>query len=107
MGHVLYPTSGGGADADVDYRRAFWTATMGGARAIGLEEHLGCLEVGRQFDAILVDVSCGAFDRFAEAVRTPTRLQTDLEQFINLGDDRNVRRVWVRGRECVRKDRHE
>ena len=22
-------------------------------------------------------------------------------------DDRNVRRVWVRGRECVRKDRHE
>ena len=58
-----------------------------------------------KFDAILVDVSCGAFDRFAEAVRTPTRLQTDLEQFINLGDDRNVRRVWVRGRECVRKDR--
>jgi len=83
------------------------TATMGGARAIGLEEHLGCLEVGRQFDAILVDVSCGAFDRFAEAVRTPTRLPVDLEQFINLGDDRNVRRVWVRGRECVRKDRHE
>jgi cytosine/adenosine deaminase-related metal-dependent hydrolase len=52
-------------------------------------------------------MSCGAFDRFAEAVRTPTRLPVDLEQFINLGDDRNVRRVWVRGRECVRKDSHE
>ena len=104
---VVARAAGGGADADVDYRRAFWTATMGGARAIGLEEHLGCLEVGRQFDAILVDMSCGAFDRFAEAVRTPTRLPVDLEQFINLGDDRNVRRVWVRGRECVRKDSHE
>ena len=31
---------GGAAEQDVDFKRAFWTATLGGAHALGLEAHL-------------------------------------------------------------------
>ena len=32
--------AGGAAEQDVDFKRAFWTATLGGAHALGLEAHL-------------------------------------------------------------------
>ena len=31
---------GGAVEQDVDFKRAFWTATLGGAHALGLEAHL-------------------------------------------------------------------
>ena len=39
------------ASVEIDFKRAFWTATLGGARALGLEDHLGSFAVGKQFDA--------------------------------------------------------
>jgi len=93
----------GAEQSEVDFKRAFWTATLGGAAAIGLEEHLGSFAVGKQFDALRVSSEGGVYDIFPEAQVGPSSLKTDFERFVNLGDDRNVRSVYVRGR-LVRGD---
>ena len=38
-------------------REVFRMATLGGARALGLDRHIGSLEAGKQADLVLVDVS--------------------------------------------------
>jgi guanine deaminase len=83
---------------EVDFKLAFWTATLGSATAIGLQDHLGSFGPGKQFDAILVSSAPPVYDIFPEAQRGPSSLKTDFERFVNLGDDRNVRKVYVRGR---------
>ena len=42
-------------EKDVDYKDAFWAATLGGARALGLDTVLGNFEVGKQFDAVRIN----------------------------------------------------
>jgi len=86
-----------GDEAQVTYSRALWTATMGGALALGLEDHLGSFAVGKQFDAVLVRCDAPSYDSVAEANTGRSALASDLERYIHLGDDRNVERVWVRG----------
>ena len=45
----------------------------------------------------------GVYDSFADAAtrRHATSLSDDFERYVNLGDDRNVRAVFVRGRAVV------
>lgn len=79
----------------LDWKAAFWLATQGGAEALGLGAVCGTLEVGKSFDALRVDTRTGAaFDVFA----ADTPLDA-FQKFVNLGDDRNIRIVWVRGQE--------
>lgn len=40
----------------------------------------------------------GVYDCFAEARVGPSGLPADFERFVNLGDDRSVRIVYVRGK---------
>ena len=87
---------------DVDFRDAFWTATLGGARALGMAAVLGNFAVGKQFDAVRVLGENGVYDTFPECIPDGTpRLHIDFEQFCNLGDDRNIKTVFVQGRVVV------
>ena len=45
---------GAGSAEEVGHRRALWTATRGGAAALGLEEAIGSFARGKQFDAVVV-----------------------------------------------------
>ena len=82
----------------LDWKAAFWLATQGGAEALGLEAVCGTLEVGKSFDALRVDTrNSAAFDIFT----ADTPLDA-FQKFVNLGDDRNIRTVWVRGQEISR-----
>lgn len=55
---------------------------------------MGTLQPGLEFDALLVDGGCGAaYDAFQ-----PCAPEEAVEKFLNLGDDRHVRQVWVQGR---------
>jgi guanine deaminase len=49
--------------------------------------------VGKEFDVIMVDPRSGAsFDIFPN-----DSLLDCFQKFMNLGDDRNIRAVWVKG----------
>ncbi|CAK0782316.1 hypothetical protein CVIRNUC_005629 [Coccomyxa viridis] len=77
----------------LSYQEAFWLATMGGAQTLGLQDQLGSFEVGKDFDALMIDASSGTtFDIFSA-----DSLLDTFEKFVNLGDDRCIRAVWVQG----------
>lgn len=83
--------------ARISHCEALWLATMGGAAALGLEGRIGSFEVGKAFDAVLVDLR--AADSPVDIF--PQDKDVDLvEKFLLLGDDRNVVSVFVQGR-CV------
>jgi len=81
----------------ITIREAFSIATMGGAQVLGLENVIGNFEVGKDFDAIFVDpdVEDGPFDIFLEI----DKAEDIVEKFLNLGDERNIKEVYVCGRQ--------
>jgi guanine deaminase len=78
------------------WQEALYLATQGGANVLGLADVAGALEVGRQFDALLVDVapSCGG----SFCVFDDDDVVTALEKFLFTGDDRHIASVFVAGR---------
>jgi len=83
----------------LDYREAFYMATLGGATALGLGDKTGSFEIGKDFDALLVDMSVPS------GASTVSPQDDDakniLEKFLFLGDDRNIQRVYVSGRQVL------
>ncbi|OAA67403.1 Guanine deaminase [Cordyceps fumosorosea ARSEF 2679] len=83
--------------AAVTMEEAFHMATVGGARVVGFGDEVGNFQVGKQFDALLVDVSA-ARGGITAPLEEVDSLRTMLEKFIMTGDDRNIVQVYVRGR---------
>ena len=81
--------------SSLDYRHAFYLATMGGAEALGLADTIGTFAVGMELDALILTVA-NNIDVF------PTDTIADVfQKIMNLGDDRNVKRVFVQGQETT------
>ncbi|KAK8023822.1 Guanine deaminase [Apiospora rasikravindrae] len=74
----------------------FHLATLGGARVCGLTDKVGTLEVGKEFDALLINA-----DPVRPGVMTMVEdedsLATVFEKFVMTGDDRNIEQVFVCG----------
>ncbi|KAF1731503.1 putative guanine deaminase [Beauveria bassiana] len=81
----------------VTMEEAFHMATIGGARVVGFGKEIGDFQVGKQFDALLVDMTDASCSVTAPLEQDDT-MRTLLEKFIMTGDDRNIARVYVRGR---------
>ena len=107
---------------------AFYLATLGGAELLGIQETVGSFAPGKEFDAVLVDLKQLAHtfssepedpvthphhhaERHASALKKHGEhlennidvwhhddLASMFDRFIYLGDDRNVVKVWVRGK---------
>jgi guanine deaminase len=81
----------------LDYRHAFYLATLGGARALGLDHKIGTLKVGLELDAVILSAN----------VKSPIQVfDTDsvgdvFQKLCTLGDDRNIKRVYVQGRKVM------
>ncbi|XP_030665788.1 guanine deaminase isoform X2 [Nomascus leucogenys] len=83
-------------------KEVFRLATLGGSQALGLDGVIGNFEVGKEFDAILINpkASDSPIDLFygdffgdiSEAV---------IQKFLYLGDDRNIEEVYVGGKQVV------
>lgn len=69
---------------------AFYLATKSGGSFFG---KVGSFEVGYEFDALLINDDYLNYDNFA--------LEHRIQRFIYLGDDRDIRRRWCRGKELV------
>ena len=70
--------------------KAFHLLTMGGARALGMEDGIGSLEVGKDADFVVINPEplAGVDDS----------LEVLLSRLMVLGDERNVSATYVRGK---------
>ncbi len=87
----------GVADSAIDSVNAFWLATVGGAEALGVP--VGLLDVGRRFDAVVVDL-----DRPGGAIRYWADIDDDarlFEKIVRLAGPDDISAVWVEGRLVV------
>jgi guanine deaminase len=77
--------------------RAFYLATLGGARALGLEGHVGRFAVGAEADFIVLNLR--ATPLIARRTAQSRTLAEKLLVLMTLGDDRVISRTYVLGRE--------
>ncbi|NXA48212.1 GUAD deaminase, partial [Nothocercus julius] len=91
---------------------AFRLATLGGSQVLGLEDVIGNFEVGKEFDALLINTkaSDSPFDLFSsdafEVIKTGLMIQQIIYVQISFGcvisgDDRNISEVYVSGKQVV------
>ncbi|GAA3730178.1 guanine deaminase [Spinactinospora alkalitolerans] len=76
--------------------RAFYLATLGGARALGLDDRIGTLAPGREADFVVLDPRATPLMEF----RTQRAESIEETMFVLsiMGDDRAVRATYVAGR---------
>jgi guanine deaminase len=77
--------------------RAFFLATLGGARILGLEHRVGCFKVGSEADFIVLDLHASAL--IARRTDQSRTLAETLLVLMTLGDDRAIGRTYVLGRQ--------
>ncbi|KAL8678416.1 MAG: hypothetical protein Q9186_005224 [Xanthomendoza sp. 1 TL-2023] len=87
----------------------FWLATRGGAECLGLEGKVGGFEVGMEWDAQLVRLGRVEGEGEGEEGEKKDDLglvmcwggesrEEEVAKWMYCGDDRNTRKVWVKGR---------
>lgn len=79
----------------LNYFDVFYLATLGGAEALGMENKIGNFLVGKEFDALIIDMDLENAETDYLVECTPMEL---LQKFIYCGDDRNIVNVFVAGK---------
>lgn len=86
-----------GADQRLSIEELFYMATLGGAKVCGLEDKIGNFEAGKDFDALWISGS-GELSGVMAPFEAGDGMRTTFEKFLMTGDDRNIKKVFVRGR---------
>lgn len=90
----------------LEYKHALYLATLGGAKALSLDDVCGNFAVGKDFDALLIDISLDPLDSFDIPATVTQRSGTAhsqfdqmIQKFVYVGDDRNICKVFVAGKQ--------
>ena len=89
--------------AKLSVEEVLYLATRGGAAVVGLEKVIGGFDVGKHWDAQLVQLAT-VVDGEAEGYGKPVDIfgwetwEEKVAKWVFGGDDRNTRWVWVKGR---------
>ncbi|MBV9045843.1 MAG: guanine deaminase [Alphaproteobacteria bacterium] len=79
----------------LDPFQLFYLATLGGARALRMDEHIGNFAPGKEADFVVLDLGAPSLlARRVAATRSPAEILFALAM---LGDDRSVRETWIMG----------
>ncbi|KAG5669942.1 hypothetical protein PVAND_000231 [Polypedilum vanderplanki] len=93
----------------LDYKQALFLATLGGAQALSVSDVTGNFQIGKSFDALLIDTYEGTVDEFdlpkvlTENLSEHDKFEKLLQKFVYTGDDRNIIEVFVKGRQVKTK----
>ena len=77
---------------------AFYHATLGGAKALDLDERIGNFMPGKEADFVILDPAVSPLQQMRHA--NSRDIWEKLFVLMTLGDDRNIAATWVNGR-CV------
>lgn len=90
----------------IDYKQAIYLATLGGAEALALDNVCGNFVEGKEFDALIIDTSIYPLHNFGfynkedyDKKSNEVRLLEMVQKFIYVGDDRNIVKVYVAGKQ--------
>ena len=91
--------------------RAYYLATLGGARALYLDDLLGSFEKGKEADFVVLDWNAGqSAARWRQSLIVDEAGPRTIEQTAQLlfgvmavGDDRNIDETWVAGKRAYKK----
>jgi len=81
---------------------AFWLATQGGARALGLASRIGNLAAGHEADLVVLDLA--STPMIAQRMARVRDIDEALFVQMTLGDDRAIRQAWIAGRKLHDRD---
>ncbi|XP_026332160.1 guanine deaminase-like [Hyposmocoma kahamanoa] len=85
----------------ISWKEAFYLGTLGGARVLNLAHKVGSLEVGKEFDALVIDIYApeGPIDVYNNSLdRNAANYDESLVQrFLYSGNDCNITQVYVKG----------
>lgn len=76
-------------------REAFYLTSLGAARALKLDSHIGNLAVGKEADFIMIDPGNHTF--IAERLASAQTIDEELFVYMTLGDERLIERTYVAG----------
>ena len=74
---------------------AFYHATLGGARALRLEEKIGNFQPGKEADFVVIDPAVTPLQRLR--IGRCHDIYEQLFVLMTLGDERNISETWVNG----------
>lgn len=89
----------------LDYKHGVFLATLGGAQALSMDKQIGNFATGKDFDALLIETFTGPTDKFnlpkclTEGLTAEDKFSQLLQKFIYTGDDRNIQKVFVKGKQ--------
>lgn len=75
--------------------KSLFLATLGGARALRLDDKIGNLEIGKEADFVVLDLHATQLMRFR--MNQATTLDEKLFVLMSLGDDRTVSQTYIYG----------
>ena len=75
---------------------AFYLVTLGGARTLRLDNHIGNFEPGKEADFIVLDYT--ATTVLKDRIANVHSIEDKLFVLQMLGDDRAVRQTWINGK---------